>query len=320
MRIQPIIPIGLMLLAFAGLFSFTVFIIVRNRTRVLDKLFSIGRLLIIYVLAFIIGLRPVTVETSYEFAAKNLDVLFVIDSTISMWALDYNGRNSRMQGVRTDVNYILNELAGSNFGLVTFDDTSHVLSPFTQDLKYIADMVDLLATPESYYAYGSDLATPYYDIEALLKSSDKKENRKTIVFYISDGEVTNERKSDTSYADFAGYIDSGAVLGYGTESGGRMKENYRYIYDYETGQDAVSKIDEENLRSIAEDLGVTYLNLNDGNAALAGLIEIIKEQSQTVVERADGAERYVDTYYYYAALLAVMLLIETVIFIRKGRL
>ena len=61
-------------------------------------------------------------------------------------------------------------------------------------------------------------------------------------------------------------------------------------------------------------------NLNDGNAALAGLIEIIKEQSQTVVERADGAERYVDTYYYYAALLAVMLLIETVIFIRKGRL
>nr|WP_297704160.1 VWA domain-containing protein [uncultured Butyrivibrio sp.] len=320
MRIQPIIPIGLMLLAFIGLFSFTVFIIVRNRTRVLDKLFSIGRLLIIYVLAFIIGLRPVTVETSYEFAAKNLDVLFVIDSTISMWALDYNGRNSRMQGVRADVNYILNELAGSNFGLVTFDDTSHVLSPFTQDLKYIADMVDLLATPESYYAYGSDLATPYYDIEALLKSSDKKENRKTIVFYISDGEVTNERKSDTSYADFAGYIDSGAVLGYGTESGGRMKENYRYIYDYETGQDAVSKIDEENLRSIAEDLGVTYLNLNDGNAALAGLIEIIKEQSQTVVERADGAERYVDTYYYYAALLAVMLLIETVIFIRKGRL
>ena len=202
--------------------------------------------MIIYVLAFIIGLRPVTVETSYEFAAKNLDVLFVIDSTISMWALDYNGRNSRMQGVRADVNYILNELAGSNFGLVTFDDTSHVLSPFTQDLKYIADMVDLLATPESYYAYGSDLATPYYDIEALLKSSDKKENRKTIVFYISDGEVTNERKSDTSYADFAGYIDSGAVLGYGTESGGRMKENYRYIYDYETGQDAVSKIDEES--------------------------------------------------------------------------
>ncbi len=320
MRIQPIIPIGLMLLAFIGLFSFTVFIIVRNRTRVLDKLFSIGRLLIIYVLAFIIGLRPVTVETSYEFAAKNLDVLFVIDSTISMWALDYNGRNSRMQGVRADVNYILNELAGSNFGLVTFDDTSHVLSPFTQDLKYIADMVDLLATPESYYAYGSDLTTPYYDIKALLKSSDKKENRKTIVFYISDGEVTNERKSDTSYADFAGYIDSGAVLGYGSESGGRMKENYRYIYDYETGQDAVSRIDEENLRSIAEDLGVTYLNLNDGNAALAGLIEIIKEQSQTVVERADGAERYVDTYYYYAALLTVMLLIETVIFIRKGRL
>ncbi len=320
MSIQPIFPIGLMLLAFAGLFSFTVYIIVRNKTRVLDKIMTIARLLLIYVLAFVIGLRPVTVETSYEFVAKNLDVLFVIDSTISMWALDYDGKNPRMKGVKQDVDYILTQLAGSNFGLVTFDDTSHVLSPFTQDLKYISDMVDLLATPDSWYASGSDLSTSYYDIDALLKSSDKKENRKTVVFYISDGEVTNERNEKVSFADFVKYVDSGAVLGYGSESGGKMKEEFGYIYDYDQGHDAISKIDEENLKKIAQELDVQYLNLNEGNASLTGLIEIIKEQSATVVEKADGAERYVDTYYYFAAALAVMLLIETVIFIRKGRL
>ena len=99
-----------------------------------------------------------------------------------------------------------------------------------------------------------------------------------------------------------------------------MKEYHGYIYDYTTHQDAVSKIDEENLQQIASDLGVQYLNMNGGNSSLAGLVEIIKEQSTTIVEQGDGAEKYTDTYYYYAAALVVLLLIEMVIYIRKGRL
>jgi Ca-activated chloride channel family protein len=156
-------------------------------------------------------------------------------------------------------------------------------------------------------------------MEALLLSSNKKENRKTIVFFISDGEVTNENM-EMSYSEFAQFIDSGAVLGYGSAAGGKMKEYHSYVYDYETHDDAISRIDEDNLKRIADEMGVQYLNMNGGNTALAGIIEIIKEQSATVVEQGDGAERYVDIYYYFAALLAAMLLVETIVFIRKGRL
>ncbi|WP_175560270.1 vWA domain-containing protein [Butyrivibrio sp. YAB3001] len=274
---------------------------------------------IIYLLVLVIGLRPVKVDTKYEFSTKNLDVLFVIDTTISMWARDYNGYNPRMVGVKEDVNAILNELAGSNFGLVTFDNSSHVLAPFTQDLKHISNLVDILAVPDSFDASGTNMVVPYMDIDGLLQSSNKKENRKTIVFYISDGEITTE-EGKTSYAELSKYIDSGAVLGYGSENGGKMKEGYDYIYDPETHKDALSKIDEENLKQIAEDLGVQYLNMNGGNAGLKGLIEIIKEQSTTIVEQGDGAEKYIDTYYIFAALLAAMLMIEGLVYIRKGRL
>ncbi len=319
MKFKPILPPGLMLLVFVAFMALTVYIIVRNKTTILEKLFSIGRMAVIYILVLVIGLRPVTIRTDYEFSTKNLDVLFVIDGTLSMWALDYNGKNERMEGVKADVNYILSDLAGSNFGLVTFDDTAHVLSPFTQDLKYISDMVDIMATPETYYSSGSNLATPYKDMEALLQSSNKKENRKTIVFFISDGEVTNSNM-EMSYSEFAQYIDSGAVLGYGSEAGGKMKENHNYVYDYDTHDDAISRIDEENLKRIADEMNIKYLNMNSGNAALSGVLEIIKEQSTTVVEKGDGAERYIDTYYYFAALLAMMLLAETIVFIRKGRL
>ena len=318
-NIRPIFPIGVLIFAFIIALGVTVFFAVRSRVSLSEKIFKIVRMGIIYVLVLIIGLRPVTVETEYEFSTKNLDVLFVVDGTISMWAEDYSGNNTRMAGVKADIKYIVNELAGSNFGLVTFDDTAHVLSPYTQDMSYIIDTVDTMLMPDSYSALGSSLSVPYKDMEALLLSSSRKENRKTIVFFLSDGEITNNIEL-ISYEDLARYVDSGAVLGYGSAFGGRMRENYSYIYDYQNSTTAISRIDEDNLKQIAEDLGISYLNVNGGNTGIQGLIEIIREQSATIVEHGDGAERYVDIYYYFAAALFVMLLMETALFIKRGRL
>lgn len=320
MKIQPIFSVGFMILAFAIFFGFTAYVIIKNKTKTLAKITALGRMVLIYILVFVIGLRPVKVETNYEFMTKNLDVLFVVDSTISMWALDYNGKNPRMDGVKADINYILGELAGSNFGLVTFDDNARVLAPFTQDMQYIESLLDVMITPDSYYSTGSNMSIPYRDIRSLLESSNKKENRKTIVFFISDGEVTNPNEQPVDYSEFADFINSGAVLGYGSPEGGKMKEGHGYVYDYDTYSDAISRIDEDNLKSIASDMGLVYLNMNSGNSSLQGAIEMLKEQSATVVETGDGAERYIDTYYYYAVLLIIMLLVEAVIFIRRGRL
>jgi Ca-activated chloride channel family protein len=321
MSIKPILPVGILLLIFGILFAATAFLIIRNKLKTGEKIFSLVRMTVIYVLAFIIGLRPVVVETRYEFATKNLDVLFVVDNTMSMWALDYDGRKERMQGVKKDVSFIIDELAGSNFGLVTFDDSAHVLSPFTQDMQYIRDLFDTFESPDSYYAKGSDLSIPYKDVEALLLSSARKENRKTIVFYISDGEITNNKQLK-DYSELAQYIDSGAVLGYGSEQGGKMKETYgySYVYDYSTHKDAMSKIDEENLKTIAEQLGLQYLNMNSGNVALSGAVELIKESSKTVIESGSGAEIAKDIYYFFAYPLILILFTEIVMFVRRGRM
>ena len=154
MTIQPIFPIGILLLGFVGAIGISAYCIFKGGHALSEKIFTLARLFVIYLLVLIIGLRPVSVATDYEFSTKNLDVLFVVDTTISMWAQDYNGNRPRMDGVKNDISYILGELAGSNFGLVTFDDTAHVLSPFTQDLKYIEDTVDILTMPDIEYAMG----------------------------------------------------------------------------------------------------------------------------------------------------------------------
>ncbi len=321
MSIKPILPVGILLLIFLLLFGGTAAIVIRSKLKTKEKIFSLIRMTLIYVLVLLIGLRPVIVETKYEFATKNLDVLFVVDNTMSMWALDYNGRKERMEGVKKDVTFIIDELAGSNFGLVTFDDTAHVLSPFTQDMQYIKDLLDTFTSPDSYYAKGSDLSIPYQDIEALLLSSARKENRKTIVFYISDGEITNNRQLK-DYSDLAQYIDAGEVLGYGSAEGGKMKETYGYsfVYDYSTHKDAISRIDEENLKKIAEQLGLEYLNMNSTNVALSGAVELIKESSKTVIESGTGAEIQKDIYYWFAYPLILLLFAEIVLFVRQGRM
>ena len=321
MTFRPIFSIGILLAVFGVFFAMTAFLVIRNRSNTADKFFTLMRLTIIYILALVIGLRPVMVETKYEFATKNLDVLFVVDNTISMWAQDYNGKKERMKGVAADASIIIDELAGSNFGLVTFDDTSHVLSPFTQDMQHIKDLFDTFKSPDSYYARGSDLSKPYQDIEALLLSSSRKENRKTIVFYMSDGEITNGTEL-RDYSELAQYIDAGAVLGYGSEAGGRMSDTYGYdyVYDYNEHQDAISRIDEANLQKIAEDLGLTYMNMNSGNMALRGAVDVIKESSKTVIETGEGAEIQTDIYYFFAIPLALMLLIELVYIVRRGRI
>lgn len=319
MNIRPIFPVLIMFCILAVFIGTTAYILFRNKNNLNEKIFSMVRLGIIYVLIFIIGLRPVVVKTDYEFAMKNLDVMIVVDTTISMWARDYDGNKERMKGVVADINGITKALAGSNFALVTFDDKAKVLCPFTQDFGYINDLADTLTSPDRSYAAGSDMSIPYHDIQSLLLSSSKKEGRKTIIFFMSDGEITNNKEL-ISYAELAEYVDGGAVLGYGSEKGGKMKDDSGYIYDYTTKQDALSKIDEGNLKQIAEDLGVEYMNLNSGAQALTGLVQMIKDGSAIVIEKGDGAEVYEDIYYWFAGALAVMLMVEMFYVLRRGRL
>jgi len=319
MIIRPILPIALLLSIFAVLIACTIWGVVRTNVKGKEKIFTALRLGIIYILVLVIGLRPMVSDEEYEFSTRNLDVIFVIDTTISMWAVDYKGGDSRIDGVKKDAKHIVDELAGSNFAIVTFDDQSHVISPCTQDLEHIKTLVETLAPPGYGYAGGSDMSLPYKDLESLLLSSSRKENRKSIVIFMSDGEITNGHEL-TSYEALKEYVDSGAVLGYGSADGGKMKIDHTYIYDEAEGKDAKSYIDEDNLKSIAGNIGVEYYNMNDGSKGLYHTIDVIKESSRTVKEKEDGMEKYADLYYFFAIPLVLLLIVELCIFSRRGRL
>ena len=316
--LPPFITVVLMLLALAA-----VFLLVSDGMRSLrERILTMARFGLILLLVFFISLRPMRESHDVMVTMKNMDILFVLDTTISMYAEDATDKGgARMVRAVKDCEHIIDELGGGNMGLIRFDNISQVLSPFTQDATNVRDAFSTIDYLDPSYANGSNLNVPYKDMEELLISSSKKEGRKTYVFFLSDGEITDGSQL-SSYKDLAQYVDGGAVLGYGSDKGGwmRVDTGYRmeYITDPETGDYAVSRIDEGNLQQIAGDLGISYIAPGD-ETQLEGILSRIILEASDIAGKNKSAVSYDDLYQYLTPFLLLGLVWELVHFLRRGK-
>ena len=105
-------------------------------------------------------------------------------------------------------------------------------------------------------------------------------------------------------------------MGYGTKKGGYMKSNSKYlkqdeyIMDYTNykSSKALSKIDENNLKQIAKDIGISYINMSKQSMIDSKLKEI---QTKTKTKfQINQKNSYKETYYYFIIPLFVLLFFE----------
>ena len=304
MKIFPIIPIWIMIIICTALI---IFIIKKNNKNIIQ--------IIIVILLFIINLRIMIPNNNSQVLTNNLDVLFVIDNTISMNAEDYNGNNTRLSAIKQDCKYIVEKLSGARFSVITFNNTAKIMTPYTKDTNITIETVDIIEPIDELYAKGSSLNTPLDTMVSSLKSSQKKENRIRILFFISDGEITDD-SSLKSFSEVSKYIDNGAVMGYGTNKGGYMKtknkysESEDYIIDYTNYNynKAISKIDENNLQKIAKDINVEYIHM-ERQVDINRKLDEIKRLTTSNIDSSDKST-YDDTYYIFVIPLLVLLTIE----------
>lgn len=287
---------------------------------------TVVRVALVPLLVFVMALRPMVPNGKARKDALNVDCLFVIDTTLSMWAEDYGdtpiSKKTRIGGVQDICGHMLDQMAGSSFAIITFDHRGRVLAPFTEDIRSLDDALDVIMRPTEYYAQGSSLGAPYAKMEQLLESSEKRSDRKTIVVFLSDGEITDDSEFP-SYKEFSKYIDGGAVIGLGTTQGATMKDGDGWgsdnIIDPETGKDAISCIDEDNLRQIADDLGVRYVHATKPHDIDDMISRLRTEAAKTLSEREE-LTLYDDIYWVGAFPLAAVLGWEAWCVIRKRRL
>jgi len=287
---------------------------------ILNKKNIINRIIII-LLILVISQRPMLKNQEDITFSLDLDVLFVIDNTVSMKADDVN-KQTRLEAVKKDCISIMEKYAGANFAVITFGNIAEVRYPFTSDMGIIKDVINRIKVIDPAYATGSVLELPYDFMKMFLESSKSKDNHQRIVFFMGDGEITQEddKTKLAKYADLQELIDSGAVLGYGTSEGTKIKieesvalkhvtDSNGYLLDSTTNPPsiAISKINENTLKALATNLDLDYYHMSDFSI-LSDKLDNIKGEALENEEEKEKINK--DIYYYFSGALVVLLLFE----------
>lgn len=281
---------------------------------------------VIVILLFVINLRFMIPNGESVAINTDVNILFVIDTSVSMRALDYDGNKERFEGVVNDCCYIVDELSNCKFSIITFGDTTKKVIPFTTDTDMVQAELQSINLENDFYAEGSSMNLSKDILEKTLKEEKKRqnENEKFVVFFVTDGEITKEGETLETFSNIKQYVSNGGVLGYGTKTGGKMvssayadnpNSEFYYIeyfddnYNYQT---AISKLDEKNLKQIATDIGIDYIQMNK-TANINYKINDIKQQISNSQTNEEKISTYQDIYYYFAIPLVILLIMNFII-------
>jgi Ca-activated chloride channel homolog len=245
------------------------------------------------VLLAVASLRPAVPGDEVNASAANLNVYFVVDTTSSIIAEDYGNERPRISGVESDITAVTEALPGARYSVITFDQATRVRVPLTTDSNALDAALETLLPEPSEYSRGSSITAANERLGRMLEQAEQRNpDRGRVVFYLGDGEQTATEPAAPFTID-PRLINGGAVLGYGTSEGGRMKATRSrfdattdYIVDPATGEDARSVIDEDALRGIGEQLGLPYLHREsgDGIAPIVSTVDLARFGTSAEVE------------------------------------
>lgn len=230
----------------------------------------------------LLGLTPAH-QTPVAERETNAEYFFIVDLTGSMAAQDYDGTEERLEGVRADITDIVDTNPGARYSIIAFSSTATEQLPLTTDARAVRSWVDAARRESTNYSAGSSLNRPRDALrDALERARDNNPQNVRIALFFTDGE--NTENTDIDYGSVADLVDAGYVFGYGTEDGAPMLRSFWgeedagvYITDPETGEDAISRIDPENLRTLAEQLGLDYVHRTQPGGAGALVADIPTE-------------------------------------------
>lgn len=219
--------------------------------------------------------RPRWGAAEQEVERRGADVVFVLDSSLSMGAMDL--APNRLSVGATLIRRLVEALPKSRMGLVQMEGTAEVLSPLTFDTSVILLLLDAVE-PGSLDRPGT-LLEPALNTAAQLFLPGGDTHR--VVVLVSDGEHHGHDLADLAER----LAEAGVVvhtLGVGTPEGspvpvpGAHAGQFSYKRD-DTGETVVSRLGEALLESLARATGGVYLRADSPAVDLGSVVGRIRE-------------------------------------------
>ncbi|CAM3513993.1 VWA domain-containing protein [Occultella aeris] len=318
MTLRMLLPLWLLLIIFVPLIGLALWRVKASHgARRRDWLRRSG----ILVAALVIGLCPAVPRTDSELLTSNAELFFVVDRTGSMAAEDYDDGRARLEGVQADMVALTEAMPGARYTIISFDSQATRQLPMTTDARAVRSWADTVTQEITAYSAGSSIDRPLQALtDSVNAALERGPENVRLVFFLSDGENTDGSDSTAgnefeSFEALGPLFDGGAVMGYGTSEGGMMR-SYDGTSDtgfgtdapYITGPDGqpgISQYNEDNLRTLAGQLGVEYTHRITPDD-VSFLVEGIDVQDIAADGRRDNTT-YRDVYWPAAVILALLL-------------
>lgn len=255
------IPLFILITALLLVLLGLVFCVAKKNIRKAKSFRRLG----IVALLILAAMRPAVGAIESERELSNLNIFFVVDNTGSMAVQDMDSETKfRYEKASEDMKKIVGLFPGARYSIFVLDYSSYQAMPLIGDTDTVVSYIDGLKPKNSNLSQDSDLSRLLsVSAEHIKKSSERFEERNSLLFLFSDGEDSN---GDTRVPDdLSSMLSGGAVIGYGSPNGGPVRKvdsknniENSFVQDRGSFEPHISKINEQNLNKIASNLGLTY--------------------------------------------------------------
>jgi Ca-activated chloride channel family protein len=271
-------------------------------------LLSLGGLLLIGLAL----LEPQLGQRNEKVQRQGIDLVVAIDASRSMLARDV--LPSRLERARLELAQLIDRLQGDRVGLVVFAGQAFVQCPLTSD--YGAAKLFLRAVdPGSMPAQGTALADALQTAGTMLQSADRGAKTK-VVLLLSDGE---DHEGDVDGAAEALRAQGVRVfaLGVGSAEGTPVpvldeRGDVRSYLRDRGGNPVVTRLEEAQLRRVAEITGGSYLAARGGDLGMGEVYAALDALEKSEFE-SHLAMRWGDAWYWLGFPGFALLLLGAVI-------